>query len=232
MEDCDRDGNGVISIDELHKAVTQGSLAFSVMLDEVSGKKSDNRADECSREQLLQFMVYQFNKDDACFSLPFTILFFAVFILLVQIHFRIDDMFWLHEGIDNEVSGEGGRDNDVGPFLMRDVHDIPTVWLWIEQSMASALFRQDLHAYPVPGRIAHFNQLVGGVALIKHEVPEVPCDQQEWLREVYDNEKGGVCYDSTGPVSESVEYFAYQQKLEEIRERMSKLQEESWLTRA
>ena len=68
MEDCDRDGNGVISIEELHKAITQGSLVFSALLNEVSGKRSDIKSDECSRDQLLRYLKFQFNKDDACFS--------------------------------------------------------------------------------------------------------------------------------------------------------------------
>ena len=56
MEDCDKDGNGVISIDELFKAVTQGSLAFSVLLTEVSGKRTEIKTDQCSRDQLCTYM--------------------------------------------------------------------------------------------------------------------------------------------------------------------------------
>lgn len=83
MEDCDKDGNGVISVDELYKAVTQGTLVFSVLVNEVSGKRVDRPADECSRDQLLRYMKWQFNKNDACFSLPFTLVFFFVFLLLI-----------------------------------------------------------------------------------------------------------------------------------------------------
>ncbi|CAD7955849.1 unnamed protein product [Amoebophrya sp. A25] len=236
MEDCDRDGNGIITIEEMFKAVTQGTMAYTVMLDEVSGRRIHGANDECSREALLRYMKHQFNKDDACFSLPFTLLFFAVFLFLIQIHLEISSTFLVHSAIQNEIDGEGGRTNHEGPFLMRDVHDTPTFWDWFNASFVACTFKSAafwLPDFPVPGRIGTFNQIVGGVGLSKVETIAETCEQDDWLQTVYDargNDEAKLpCYYMDSAEVETTEWLFYQMHENDIRVVISGLINSQWI---
>ncbi|CAD7957645.1 unnamed protein product [Amoebophrya sp. A120] len=236
MEDCDRDGNGIITIEELFKAVTQGTMAFSVMLDEVSGRRIHGTNDECSREHLLRYMKHQFNKDDACFSLPFTLLFFTVFLFLIQIHLEISSTFLVHSAIQHEIDGEGGRTNHEGPFLMRDVHDTPTFWDWFNSSFVACTFKSAaywLPDFPVPGRVGTFNQIVGGVGLTKHETIMEKCEQDEWLQTTYDaraiEESLTPCAYMDGAEVETTEWLFYQMHENDLRDQIENLINTQWL---
>eukprot|EP00392_Amoebophrya_sp_AT5.2_P013024 g13135.t1 len=274
--DCDRDGNGVISIDELFKAITQGfiaagvssagSLAFDVVLREVRGDKNLVKAassEECTRDQLVEYLRFQFTKNDACFSLPFTFVFFTCFLAWMGSHLEIRSTYELHAGIRNEIDGEGGRSNHEGPFLHRDVHDIPTFWDWFNSSFVAAAFRKNEtdHLppdFPIPGRVASFNQIIGGVGLQKTTVESAPCAHMSGpatvsghlanaLLPYYDNRGAtaasvGLATDcqpldgeeedessSEDQLGTTVTWFLYQEKNQEIRTRIQHLIEQVWL---
>ena len=51
---------------------------------------------------------------------------------------------------------------------------IPTFWDWFQASFIAASFRSNatdhlIPDFPVPGRLASFNQIIGGVGLMKEE---------------------------------------------------------------
>ncbi|CAD7971348.1 unnamed protein product [Amoebophrya sp. A25] len=240
-EDCDRDGNGIITVDELYNAITQGSLAFNIVLKEVRGDKGSlKNVEECNRNQLVKYLRYQFNKNDACFSLPFTFLFFTMFLMWMGSHLEIRKTYELHSAIENEISGEGGTSNAMGPFLERDVHDIPTFWDWFHKSFVAAAFRSNgtdhlVPDFPVPGRLASFNQIVGGVALTKEEVENAPCEQSPDVLSFYDSRgalqvPGGECQAPDNGDPELVtQFFLYQQRNSDIRKRIEQLMHSVWL---
>merc|ERR1719487_3108286 len=93
--------------------------------------------------------------------------FFFVFLLLVHSHMRVYAAYRVHTTLDGEITGEGGRDNDVGPFLDRDVHDVPTFWDWLYHSFCSGWLKNDFLGFPYPGRVASYNQIIGGIQIRK-----------------------------------------------------------------
>ncbi|CAD7940651.1 unnamed protein product [Amoebophrya sp. A120] len=264
-EDCDRDGNGVISVDELFKAITQGSLVFNIVLKEVRGDRNakDVRTqEECTRPQLVTYLRFQFTKNDACFSLPFTFVFFTCFLAWMGSHLEIRQTYELHAAIQNEISGEGGISNHEGPFLMRDVHDVPTFWDWFSTSFVNAMFRQGTNSelvrdFPVPGRLASFNQVIGGVGLQKFAVASEDCMQAGELIPYYDNRgslitafvdnpeavfagkldgecqpmDGAEVEEDFGKTGRLTQWFLYQERISDMRAKADDLSKSVWLNR-
>merc|ERR1719265_617519 len=103
---------------------------------------------------------------------------FFVFLLFIFTHMRIIDVHAVQSAIEGEVTGEGGRTNHEGPFLDRDVHDVPTFWDWFISSFVSCTFKSadgDLRDFPRLGRLASYNQLIGGVQVTRTTTYEESC---------------------------------------------------------
>merc|ERR1712032_1758505 len=106
--------------------------------------------------------------------------------------------YTVQQGLLNEIEGEG-------PPYLHDhewaiVHDVPTLWQWMDSSFVSLHFKNadhEIDTFPYPGRVASYNQIVGGIELVKTQVtsPE-PCAQSTILSETYDTLTGGICFRS------------------------------------
>merc|ERR1719329_934214 len=106
---------------------------------------------------------------DALCSLPITMLAFALFFVLVQYHLSISSSYAMQSAIFDEVEGEGR------PFIGTYIHDVPSFWEWMRSSFVSAHFKsskEKLRQYPVPGRFVVYNQMIGGMQIVKTQSNE------------------------------------------------------------
>mmetsp|Transcript_146752 Transcript_146752/g.365968 ORF Transcript_146752/g.365968 Transcript_146752/m.365968 type:complete len:1169 (-) Transcript_146752:49-3555(-) len=229
-DDCDKDDSGQISVDELYTALTQGTLAFNLVKESLG--KSAKTVDEKSLEltKVIKFLEVEYETSSALWSLPQTLTLFALFMILMSKHLDLTTAYRMQEALLNEIEGEGP------PYLHNHewaiVHDVPTLWQWMDSSFVSLHFKNaddELDTFPYPGRVASYNQIVGGVQLIKTQVasPEA-CMQSEILRSSYDTLTGGSCY--RGPDTEQhSEFLFYHFGLDHIHERIHNLSQSHWV---
>merc|ERR1719174_1494733 len=175
------------------------------------GPKIHSKA-ECSRWDLLDFLNKESDDMDSLCSLPTTIISFILFFVLMELHINVTTSFFMQEAIQNEVEGEGK------PFLGTYVHDVPSFYEWMSTSFVSAQFKSSPHKlkqYPYPGRFAAYNQMIGGMQVVKTQT-NVPlaCEQASQLSVIYDQLGGGMCH-KAGDTNSSSEFFLYHELADE-----------------
>eukprot|EP00746_Dinoflagellata_sp_MGD_P166735 gnl/MRDRNA2_/MRDRNA2_96834_c0_seq1.p1 gnl/MRDRNA2_/MRDRNA2_96834_c0~~gnl/MRDRNA2_/MRDRNA2_96834_c0_seq1.p1 ORF type:complete len:1087 (+),score=224.62 gnl/MRDRNA2_/MRDRNA2_96834_c0_seq1:114-3374(+) len=237
IADCDKSGDGLVDIDEMYKALTQGTLSFNNLVAGLKGA-STIKKDECTRTQLMDYMNDEYQRYDALCSLPWALTLFLMFLLCLQEHLQPEVAYSMRSALEGEISGEGGRSNHEGPFLERDVHDVPTFWDWMQASLISGCFKNDLQGlFPYPGRIASYNQIVGGIVVTPTATVPVPCSQAPPLLDVFDSFKGpGYCHGDGSddhPTESSSEentvVLFYHMDLEEVRKEIFGLMDKKWV---
>jgi len=242
IKDCDKSGDGFVDIDEFYKALTQGTLSFNNLVAGIKGTAGGGKKDEVQRDKLLEFMKDEYDRNDALCSLPWALTLFVFFLLCTRYHMHPETAYSMRSALEGEISGEGGRTNHEGPFLERDVHDVPTFWDWMHSSLGSGCFKNDLTVFPYPGRIASYNQIVGGMLVTPTVHSWAPCNQATPLQEMFDSYHGpGNCHGadngneprfSSNDVNDAAsvsEPLFYHIKLEEIRAQIKGLQERNWI---
>lgn len=204
FHDCDADGDGHVTAEELFRGINIGDTGLNKYLSNLRGeRKTDGK--QLHRSEFLDYLNYQFDKDDACWTLPTTVILFLVYLFMVQSHGNTENQFWIHEAMQGEVAEEGGRSNHEGPFLDRDVHDIPTWWDWAIYSLPSASMKQELPTYPQPGRLGSYNQMFGGLQLRRIKTENTECVQNVWIRDLY--RTGDLSEMSCQPMAENMDNF-------------------------
>jgi Ca2+-binding EF-hand superfamily protein len=195
--ECDADQSGKISCQELFKALTVGSVAMRQILQGFSGHKKLGQG-EVDRQDLIDFMEDHYNKETALWSLPQTVLLFVSFTVSVICHIDVGTAFKMQESLAGGVEGEGG------PFLQKYVHDIPSMWDWMDTSFIGVFLENDLVNFPYPGRLESYNQIIGGVQLKKTDVPPANCAQSEKILQYYDTQRSTKCDDYRGVDEEAL----------------------------
>mmetsp|Transcript_94736 Transcript_94736/g.203489 ORF Transcript_94736/g.203489 Transcript_94736/m.203489 type:complete len:1171 (-) Transcript_94736:72-3584(-) len=227
MKDCDKDGSGRVSPDEFYKALTQGEVAFSLLMDSLNKKSREVNTAECDRESLIDYLHEEYDTSSALWSMPQTMLLFLIFFLMVTLHLDVTTAYNMQSGLLNEIEGEGAPYLHDHPDAI--VHDVPTLWQWMQTSMASAAFKNDLNVWPYPGRIGSFNQMVGGIVLSKYEASPTPCQAGDEFRAIYDTQTNGMCHHINPSEEPETEYLLYHEKVEDLIEHMVRLQNENWI---
>merc|ERR1719316_483116 len=113
-----------------------------------------------------------------------------MFLLCTRSHMMFETAYSMRSALEGEISGEGGRSNHEGPFLERDVHDVPTFWDWMRSSLVSGCFKNDLKVFPYPGRIASYNQIIGGIVISPSAAAPAQCAQSAPLQSAFDSYDG------------------------------------------
>jgi len=183
IEQCDKDQDKRITAEEFHHALTEGDVGLERMVNKIKWKAHEAehgilKPDEVSRETVLSYLKASYTKDQSCMSLPTTLFFFFCFTYLVLEHLRIEFAYLIHTAVIGEVS----------TYLWRDVHDVPSMWAWIEDQYAGGALPHHPRNVPwsVPGRIGHFNQIIGAVQFNINRYEEFPCGYVA-LTDVYNN---------------------------------------------
>jgi Ca2+-binding EF-hand superfamily protein len=223
--ECDNDDSGTISCDELYKALTVGSVAMRQILQSFGAAKKLGQG-ECDREDLVEFIQDFYDKETALWSLPQTFVLFVSFVESVILHIDIGTAFKMQESLAGGVEGEGG------PFLQKYVHDIPSMWDWMDTSFIGVHLKQDLANFPYPGRLESYNQIIGGIQLKKIDIPPAPCFQGEILSRVYDTLQGTCNHINNADENKIVEeskYVLYHESNDEIARMFQELRTNVWV---
>eukprot|EP00438_Fugacium_kawagutii_P028802 Skav222858 [mRNA] locus=scaffold2201:9184:12922:- [translate_table: standard] len=115
------------------------------------------------------------------------------------------------------------------PYKFKVV-DIPSLNRWTEDHYLPTVFRQDPVYDPIPGRVAHHNQMVTGVRFAKYFKDPQPCDLDEVLKRVY-NSISGSCY-HLGEVQSDFVVFPYQLERPALLETFQNMTRQPWLNEA
>jgi len=226
IKDCDKDRTGAISVEELYEALTCGSIVYKNVLNQLEKGAKATKTTECSREDLRMFLHEEYDTNSALWSLPSTLLIFFLFMIIVILHLDVATVFQAHNAILGEVTGEGS------PYLYKYVHDVPTFWYWAKTSFVSSHFKNDLDVWPYPGRLASYNQIIGGIQLVKGFTSPESCAQSSLLQEAYDtlmrHEGDARCHKIGDSDSES-EFFFYHIRDANITERINELEAMNWI---
>mmetsp|Transcript_52777 Transcript_52777/g.94891 ORF Transcript_52777/g.94891 Transcript_52777/m.94891 type:complete len:1172 (-) Transcript_52777:100-3615(-) len=227
IKDCDKDESGKISMDELYKAFTQGSIVHKHVLAFLGQGPKTHKVNECDRETLLNYLREEHETKDALWSLPPTLIFFISFFYIVTWHLDMTTAYSMQSAIQGEVEGEGK------PYLGTYVHDVPTFWEWMRTSFVSAQFKSRdelLGDWPQPGRFASFNQIVGGMQVIKYMSDPEVCPDSTPLRTAYDTWYGpGRCYKGEATSDTSI-YFLYHEQADDMIAHINQLANDIWVS--
>lgn len=227
LADCDKDDSGKISIDELYKAFTQGSIVHKHVLNFLGQGPKTTSHKECDRTTLLHYLREEHETKDALWSLPPTLIFFISFFIIVTWHLDMSTGFSMQSAIQGEVEGEGK------PYLGTYVHDVPTFWQWMRTSFVSAQFKSKdslLMDWPQPGRFASFNQIIGGMQVVKYMSDPEQCADSTPFRSAYDTWYGpGRCYKGE-TTSETSIFFLYHEQADSMIEHINNLANSIWVS--
>merc|ERR1719409_788373 len=104
MKDADKDQDNRLDFQEFHKALLEGTLASEQAVMNVKLQNQGRmqiEADRVQREELLEWMKYEYTTRESCLSLPGTLGFFIVFMITVFYHLRNEDSFSIHAAMVN-----------------------------------------------------------------------------------------------------------------------------------
>jgi len=226
IKDCDKDNSGKVNASELHAALQQGSLVYKTVLNELGQGPKVFKATECTRDDLLDFLNDENDTMEALCSMPLTMLAFGLFFFLMSSHLEMELAFNMQSAIQGEVEGEGK------PYLGTYVHDVPSFWYWMETSFLSAQFKsttEKLNQYPYPGRFAAYNQMIGGMQIVKHQTTDIlDCEQEAKVRLIYDTIGNGRCHKG-GDQNSTSEFFLYHQDSTALYDHVKYLEGINWI---
>merc|ERR1719160_1520415 len=99
MKDADKDQDNRLDFQEFHKALLEGTLASEQAVLTVKLQNQGRvgiEADKVQREELLEWMKNEYTTTESLMSLPGTLVFFVIFMILVFYHLRNADSFSIH----------------------------------------------------------------------------------------------------------------------------------------
>eukprot|EP00927_Polykrikos_kofoidii_P067156 TRINITY_DN62672_c0_g1_i1.p1 TRINITY_DN62672_c0_g1~~TRINITY_DN62672_c0_g1_i1.p1 ORF type:complete len:1138 (+),score=201.41 TRINITY_DN62672_c0_g1_i1:75-3416(+) len=221
INDCG-DSTGKVTVEGLYSAITQGSMCFKNCLMSLNKGPKVSKANEVPRKVLIDWMVEEHERASALWSMPQTFAMFGLFIYLVSSHLSVWTGYNMQDTLYNAVIGEGP------PFLKKYVHDIPSMWDWMDTSFIGVHLKNDLVNFPYPGRLESYNQIIGGINLRKLDRRPGKCDQDDVLRKFYD-QLGSACHINSEEVQDD-RYILYHERNEEVLQHFEELRNERWLT--
>ena len=131
-------------------------------------------------------MKMEYETTAALWSLPMTIGSFITFALVANTHIDLFHSWRVHHALREQF-----------PMLLhppkKKVVDIPTLNTWTQRHYLPIVFRQDPIYDPIPGRVAHQNQMVTGVRMAKFYRDPTECPLNNVLQRVY-SAREGMCY--------------------------------------
>ncbi|CAJ1399010.1 unnamed protein product [Effrenium voratum] len=190
IKDADKDGLGRVTAEDLHRAITKGSVAFSLVKKAMFGKEQEHKLTECSLDEILKWLHYEYEKNSNLWSLPQTLVLFSVFVMASALHLNVWEAYKLTRVWTTVMSQ--------GDYLQWWVVDVSTLMLWLEQAFLRNVLRQDMISWlaqpeeasdplvsnPFPGRVLQEGQVVGAVRLRRWHSIEQPCNTGTFYKEL------------------------------------------------
>ncbi|CAE7474410.1 pkd2 [Symbiodinium natans] len=233
IKDSDLEGLGEVSVEDVHRGLTRGSVAFTLVKKTLFGQEKDHKSTECSLTELLDWLKYEYDKKSNLWSLPETLLLFFTFVASAAVHLGVFEAFRISQVFD---AGLG-----FGDFLAYDTVDIETFWIWLERGFFRNIFRHDLFSFvrqyryggnygedpvvtaPFPGRVFRENQIIGAARLRKWVTEQQACDIGDFWKAIYP-----TCHQQ-GPRRPEDWYMFYHQKREVLEDQLHQFRDIAWV---
>ncbi|CAE7573177.1 pkd2 [Symbiodinium sp. CCMP2592] len=233
IQDSDAEGIGEVTVEDVHRGLTRGNVAFTLVKKTLFGQEKDHKSTECSLTELLDWLKFEYDKKSNLWSLPETLLLFFAFVLASAVHLGVFEAFRISQVYDLGLG--------FGDFLAYDMVDHETFWIWIERGFLRNIFRHDLFSFvrqfrygenygedptvaaPFPGRVFREHQIIGAVRARKWVTDPQECAIGEPWKAIYPS-----CHQQGTPRPEDW-YIFYHQKREVIEEQLRQFQEAGWM---
>ncbi|CAE7573165.1 PKD2 [Symbiodinium sp. CCMP2592] len=176
--DADKDGSGLISVNELYKAFIQGEVAYNLI------KKSINEENdvqhlaegECLIDDLIEWMRQEYDTNADLWSLPQTLLLFCVFLYTGSAHLPMRAGWEIAENYPASAV--------FGYYRLSWLYDRLSLYDFLVTTWIAQHLNQDLDLYP-PGRYFGRNQVIGGFRFRRFYTTPQNCSMPEYLERVY-----------------------------------------------
>ncbi|CAE7523171.1 pkd2 [Symbiodinium microadriaticum] len=185
-EDADKDNSGTVSADEFLKALTTGQVAFNFLKESLGKGPKEMKQNECDRSDLLAWLKEEYETMSALYSMP------TVFFLLFSY------IYFITTHVDTTSAWRTGNTlyNNLDTLWkitkVANTAGAKTHMEWTSTHWLPKYFRQDLVSDPFPGRVAVYNQIIGGPRLHREFLQEGPCLASEQNAFLY-NSLTGTC---------------------------------------
>ncbi|CAE7592964.1 PKD2 [Symbiodinium pilosum] len=231
--DADKDGSGLISVNELYKAFIQGEVAYNLIKKSINEEnKVQHLAEgECLIDDLIDWMRQEYETNADLWSLPQTLLLFCVFLYTASSHLPMR-AGW-------EIAENYPAASLFGYYRLAWLYDRLSlmdflVTTWIDQHL-----NQDQNLY-TPGRYFGRNQVIGGFRFRRFYTTPQKCSMPTYLERVYypfprlgvpqvGNEPPGVpCYKFGAEAFED-RWILYHERKESVRRTIDEWTYTNWL---
>eukprot|EP00928_Gymnodinium_smaydae_P039916 TRINITY_DN27166_c0_g1_i1.p1 TRINITY_DN27166_c0_g1~~TRINITY_DN27166_c0_g1_i1.p1 ORF type:complete len:720 (-),score=149.24 TRINITY_DN27166_c0_g1_i1:30-2189(-) len=116
------------------------------------------------REFLVERLNWRVNRDDAFCSLPFSVVYMLIFIMIVSFRLDVTQRYKVEKGIEDWVEGYGVA--LAGPYMKDHVSNLAGMWDWCDASGLASLVGACVNASAGPEcRMANHNLLLGDLQL-------------------------------------------------------------------
>eukprot|EP00931_Biecheleriopsis_adriatica_P102353 TRINITY_DN77334_c0_g1_i1.p1 TRINITY_DN77334_c0_g1~~TRINITY_DN77334_c0_g1_i1.p1 ORF type:complete len:955 (+),score=165.10 TRINITY_DN77334_c0_g1_i1:32-2896(+) len=219
--DADKDKSGHINAEELYHAMTEGTLAFNCVKESLGKRQHEITTTSCEREQLLEWMKYEYETNSALWSLPVSLAMLVVFAWQVVTHIDLFSAFRVHQAFREHLL-------TLTVFQKYKAVNIPTLNWWASNYFFPVMFRQDELWDPIPGRIAVHNQLVFGFRVQKHYYDAIPCDMLDVYTQAV-NAQDGTCVHEIGEPKTASVPFPYHVSKDVLLEQYANMTRAAWI---
>eukprot|EP00933_Yihiella_yeosuensis_P040793 TRINITY_DN3517_c0_g5_i1.p1 TRINITY_DN3517_c0_g5~~TRINITY_DN3517_c0_g5_i1.p1 ORF type:complete len:1068 (+),score=174.11 TRINITY_DN3517_c0_g5_i1:65-3268(+) len=221
-DDSDSEGMGQISAYDLYKALTVGKAAYSILQKSMYSKHKEYFPTECHVDELIEWANEENDTKEALWSLPWTLMLFAFYVMFISKKVTMDKAWWSHHALWKET--------EWGPYFLLWVFDSRTLHAYLANSFLPIWFKQDFNFDDRVGRVARENQLVSGIRFRKRFTEGFSCDSLSELSLAYDAVFGGKCYKMDHPELIEDKYWLINEKHSLLRERLANFtREPAWL---
>jgi len=229
IKDSDKDGTGEVSIKDVHRGITEGAAAFSLVKRALFGEEKEHKITECSIHELLGWMHYEYDKKSKLWSLPETLFLFTAFIISVVLHLNVWEAFKCSRVYDAIWQN--------GDFVLFKVMDIDTYWSWMQGAWLRNTLRHHMISWlrpfdpdedplftnPFPGRILKQHQIVGAARLRRWYASGAECTSSSIWKDMYP-----ACT-LHGELMADDWYVFYHEKFEVIDQRIQERAQSYWI---
>eukprot|EP00933_Yihiella_yeosuensis_P055854 TRINITY_DN5478_c0_g1_i1.p1 TRINITY_DN5478_c0_g1~~TRINITY_DN5478_c0_g1_i1.p1 ORF type:complete len:1043 (+),score=157.89 TRINITY_DN5478_c0_g1_i1:55-3183(+) len=221
--ESDKFKTGWITSEGLFKALTNGTVAFNLIRESLGKREKESKNTECDRQILLDWMNMEYETSTALWSLPLVIATFISFVLFSTTHVDVWNGWEIAQTLKLNLPNIYAR-----PYPGPKVHDVPTLMTFLSTRYMPAYFKQDLNKDPIVGRVQTYNQIIGGVRMVKKVYETGDCPVSKPYGKLYDQLTPGSCH-RQGEAQFEHTTFPYHLKYSKISERFQNLTKPLWL---
>ncbi|CAJ1361197.1 unnamed protein product [Effrenium voratum] len=221
--DADKDGSGLVSVNELYKALTQGEVAYNLIKKSINEESfiSQMGDGECLIDDLIEFMRHEYETNSDLWSLPQTLLLFAVFQYCSASHVPMR-FGW-------ETARNYAARGTAGFYRLEWIFDNMSLFDYLKTSFLDQHVEQDLDLY-TPGRYFGRSQIVGGMRFRRSYTEPQNCSVSQAMQRVYYPFplRGLKCY-KLGAEQFEDRYLLYHERRSWLTAQLDEMSREYWL---